>query len=88
MSITIVENFSHLFFLRIAEYSWLIPVFHHICYKILQSLTIKTNVLNFTANVDPVWSMVRLVISVLLVVLAVIIAIDSVKALAKQAKTK
>ena len=51
-------------------------------------LTIKTNVLNFTANVDPVWSMVRLVISVLLVVLAVIIAIDSVKALAKQAKTK
>ena len=51
-------------------------------------LTIKTNFLNFTANVDPVWSMVRLVISVLLVVLAVIIAIDSVKALAKQAKTK
>ena len=31
------REFFSLFFLRIAEYSWLISVFHHVCYKILQN---------------------------------------------------
>lgn len=48
--------------------------------------TIMTNLGNITAGADPVWSAIRLVISILLVVLAIVIAIDSVKALVKQSK--
>lgn len=46
--------------------------------------TIMKNFGNVTAGTDPVWSVIRLVISVLLVVLAVVIAFDSVKTLAGQ----
>ncbi len=46
--------------------------------------TIMKNFGNVTAGTDPVWSVIRLVISVLLVVLAVVIAFDSVETLAGQ----
>lgn len=49
-------------------------------------LTIRTNVMNIMASTDPVWSGIRLVISILLIVLAIVIAVDSVKTLASQKK--
>lgn len=50
--------------------------------------TIFKNFGNVTAGADPMWSVIRLVISVLLVVLAVVIAVDSVKTLAEQGKNQ
>lgn len=50
--------------------------------------TIMTNVKNISAGIEAGWSGIRVGISVLLVVLAVVIAFDSVKALTKQGKEK
>lgn len=50
--------------------------------------TIFKNFANVTSGTDPMWSVIRLVISALLVILAVVIAVDSVKTLAKQSKEK
>lgn len=50
--------------------------------------TIKANFGNLLAATDPVWSVVRLIFSVLLVVLAVILAIDGIKTLSKQDSKK
>lgn len=51
-------------------------------------MTVKTNLGNITTGADPMWSVIRLVISILLIVLAVVIAIDSIKTLVKQSKEK
>jgi len=50
--------------------------------------TILKNFGNVTAGADPMWSAIRLVISILLVALAIVIAVDSVKTLAEQGKKK
>lgn len=50
--------------------------------------TIMTNVKNISAGIEAGWSGIRVGISVLLVVLAVVIAFDSVKTLTKQSKEK
>lgn len=50
--------------------------------------TLKTNITNIMSATDPVWSTVRTVISALLVVLAIILAIDGVKTLFGQDKKK
>lgn len=51
-------------------------------------LTIKTNAVNIMGAVETGWSVTRLVISILLIVLAIIIAMDSIKTLAAQKKAK
>ena len=50
--------------------------------------TIINNFKNISANTDAVWSGVRLVIAVLLVILAIVITIDSIKTLIRQRKEK
>ncbi len=50
--------------------------------------TLKSNIANIMSATDPVWSTVRTVISALLVVLAVILAIDGVKTLFGQDQKK
>ena len=50
--------------------------------------TIFKNFGNVTAGADTMWSGIRLVISILLVVLAIVIAVDSVKTLAEQGKNR
>ncbi len=50
--------------------------------------TIINNFKNISANTDAVWSGVRLVIAVLLVILAIVITIDSIKTLITQRKEK
>ncbi len=50
--------------------------------------TLKSNITNVMSATDPVWSVIRIVISALLVVLAVILAIDGIKTLAKTDKKK
>lgn len=51
-------------------------------------MTINTNIGNVMGGVETGWSIIRLVICVLLIVLAVVIAIDSVKTLIAQSKEK
>ena len=52
------------------------------------SFTIKGNVINLSAGADMGWSVVRIVISALLIILAVSIAIDSFRTLANQRKAQ